>query len=105
VDSWHRPTRYGNDPRMMTVVKAYVNHGRWVVDCPREFCPTAHQVDTPGLFACENCGATGEVEFPSYRRDVERVLGMRPVPQTRNWVPGETVDELLVENVTFGVSV
>jgi len=87
------------------VTFAFVNHGRWVANCPRwmDGCTEAHRVQPGDRFVCANCGAVGSVEFPVDLDLVEKLLAARPVPETRNWLPGETLDELLVENLEHGV--
>lgn len=37
------------------------------------------------------------------RRGIERLLMMRPIPYTRNWLPGETLTDLLAENIEHGI--
>lgn len=83
---------------------AYVNHGRWVADCGRRPCPEAHRVKPGDGFECRNCGWFGPVEFPDDQKDIELVLAKRPVPESRNWWPGELVADLIVENTRHGVS-
>jgi hypothetical protein len=34
---------------------------------------------------------------------VERLLMMRPDPSTRNWFPGETLGDLMMENGAHGI--
>ena len=84
-------------------VAARVNWGRWVVDCPR--CPDAAVMD-PGapMFLCK-CGAPAEVVWPPEETvyGIERLLLMRPDPSTRNWVPEETLVDLMVENGAHGI--
>ena len=77
---------------------AYVNHGRWVADCPTTDCPEAHLAQPGDKFDCVNCGTVGRVEFPDNHTDIDEVLERRPVPQTRNWTPGESLEELVEEN-------
>jgi hypothetical protein len=36
-------------------------------------------------------------------RGVERLLMMRPDPSTRNWFPGETLGDLMMENGAHGI--
>lgn len=82
-------------------VSAYINHDRWVADCP---CKGAELV-TPGyVMLCGSCGAEHKVKFPGpkSRSEIERLLTARPDPYTRNWT-GELVDELLAENIERGV--
>ena len=81
---------------------AYLNHGRWVVDCPRDGCPES-RLATPGVFICTNCHQIATVEIPPERAAVDAAVAARPVPQTRNWYPGETVEQLYEENETHGV--
>ena len=81
---------------------AYLNHGRWVVDCPRDGCPESHHADAD-LFVCANCGLTSKVEIPVERAEIDRLTGLRPVPQTRNWQPGETLESLVEENRAHGL--
>ena len=96
---------------------AYVNHGRWVVDCP--FCGGAEQEWPQGLrthpsvphpFGLVNdtlhCGYTGKTcvaQFPDDRFAIESVLSKRPEPQTRNWFVHESVEDLHAENVERGI--
>jgi hypothetical protein len=84
------------------VVYAYANRGRWVVDCP--VCSDALKL-TPGepLFGCWGCGTEAEVVWPVNPAAIERLLGMRPLAQSRNWQPGETLHDLLAENVAHGI--
>jgi hypothetical protein len=87
-------------------VPVFANFGRWVVACPR--CPHAVDVDartrTPA-FSCAVCGLRAELEWPSHEMvaGIERLLLMRPDPTKQNWLPGETLSDLLEENVTHGV--
>lgn len=93
-----------------------VSHGRWVARCPRPGCMNAEQFGTcddgtaGGLtgssFHCRveygGCGLTCAADWPHNVDDIERLLRLRPVPATRNWEPGETVEDLLCENVRHG---
>ncbi len=88
------------------VVYAYVNHGRWVVDCP--WCSGAEFAFEEGAFFCESCrnaGAGGKpirALFPATRQAIERALDGRPV-QNRNWRPGESLQQLRAENIEHGL--
>ena len=84
-------------------MNAYVNHGRWVVDCPEPYCGGAGLAET--VLVCENCKRVTQVVWPTNRTDIDRALVPRPVPQTRNWTPGETVEDLLKENEAHGVDI
>lgn len=85
-------------------VQARYNWGRPIVDCP--VCTSALTLppQTP-TFECWDCGARAEVEWPDaeFVAGVERLLSMRPAVETRNWHPGETLHDLLAENVEHGV--
>ena len=77
---------------------AYCNHGRWVADCATPYCGEAHTVNVGDVFACQNCGRTQVVSFPNDKPLIDAALSRRVVPETRNWVPGETVTDLITEN-------
>jgi hypothetical protein len=86
----------------MKALVAYVNHSRWIVDCPD--CNSA-QVASPSdpRFFCAECanvavdGAWRRVVFPDDVDTLEQALDARREPATRNWLPHETVDELHAE--------
>jgi hypothetical protein len=84
-------------------VPVSVNHGRWVVDCPdcagaQLACRTDHRF---------MCNVWGNVVFGGLSRgvdgpaDADRIeaLLLQRRPANQNWVPGETVDDLLGENL------
>lgn len=86
---------------------AYVNHGRWVTECPYG-CGSA-QVVTPAdpRFFCLGCrnrgsGRWSPVTFPAQRQVIEAALERRP-PRNANWLPGEPVERLLKENADHGM--
>lgn len=72
---------------LTTRARAYVNFGRWVADCPMQ-CGCALEL-TPGmmLFACPECKAINEIEWPSDPDGIWEALLKRPAPKTRNWFP------------------
>lgn len=86
---------------------AYANYGRWVVDCPYPFCDNAMQVDCwQGRFEClgpDSCGYTCPVAWPNDPEAIETLLAMRPARKTRNWLPGESLEDLLKENAVHNV--
>lgn len=98
---------------------ARVNHGHWIASC--DCGAPADKIPTPGgvvffdrpLVWCVRCqnGGTGRgwrpvtVPSPEWRAAVENVLGYRPDVTTRNWEPGETVAQLVAENVAHGIPV
>lgn len=91
---------------------AYVNHGRWLVDCP--FCgSTQVAAKTDRRFLCAGTGSCGNapaggafvpVVWPKDTEAIEAVLVNRPDPNTRNWLPGETIKDLRRENVEHGIA-
>jgi len=89
------------------LLPAYVNHGRWVVDCPG--CGSGLQLPrgprrVPPEFVqvgdvCVVCGTPLRVVWPEDPRLIDAALAVRPLPVNRNWVPAEDVADLLAENV------
>lgn len=83
---------------------AYVNHGRWVADCPASGCGGAMLLLDGADFLCGTCfnvdavGRPRAVSWPSDRAAIEAVLRVRPLPTQMNWRPGEKVESLAVEN-------
>jgi hypothetical protein len=88
------------------VTYAYANHGRWVADCSHvAYCDAAAHLDRfQDGFICE-CGRGTTVVWPAgdMVAGVERLLSMRPNPKNRNWIPGETLTDLMWENGAHGV--
>lgn len=100
-----------------------VERGAWIADCPRPFCTAAQHLGpapisgtvgglfepadggTVGSFRCLTCTWEGPSQWPTQdeRRAIQHVLSLRPVPATRNWLPGELVRDLVAENVAHGV--
>lgn len=83
-----------------TPVTARVNEGRWLFDCVEPDCGSgvlAHPEWHIGR--CFGCGAVyTTIAFPPDWRAVEAVLLERLRTRTRNWEPGESVDDLRQEN-------
>lgn len=90
--------------------RAYVNHGRWIADCPLE-CGSALQLQPKQpTYHCPECQWVGGVEWPDSADEILETLNLRQVPRTRNWYPaghflalrqgaphGQTVKELIAE--------
>lgn len=86
------------------LLKARVDHGRWIVDCPD--CKGAECVtlDDP-VFMCLSCGNEAiegklyKVKFPpsAKRSKVEALLVERPL-YAQNWRPEESINQLKKEN-------
>jgi hypothetical protein len=89
---------------------AEVNHGTWIAPCP---CG-AERLPAPGCVVwlaqprawcvrCGNAATAGRwrpilLPAPPERAAIEALLDRRPDAATRNWTPGETVDDLAAEN-------
>jgi len=87
---------------------ARVEHGRWLVDCPDCNNCLFADPDDRRMFCtvCLNAlhgGGWLPVVFPDDVAAFESELLRRPI-ENRNWLPGETLDDLKVENVAFGVA-
>ena len=89
-----------------TPATAYVNHGRWVADCPTAYCAGA-VVLYRDTFLCGNClnAECGYryrlVTWPMDKGGIEEALSERFLPETANWQPGETTDRLRSENAAY----
>jgi len=99
---------------MTALAVAYVSCGLWVADCPRVDCHCAehygpHPVSghvgglTEAVFSCSECGALTGVTWPDERARIQAQLAVRPIPSTRNWLPGETAADLAAENIHYGI--
>lgn len=109
-----RPSRIGkpDDPDINAKpAVAYVNHGRWVADCPSEYCNGAMAIQPGHPFMCGNClnAETGHkyrlVAWPKQRGVIEETLSMRPVPEVANWLPTESVGDLRNQNAAHRIGV
>lgn len=83
---------------------AYVNGGRWVVDC---LCGGGAAAWPENRNACcLDCGTVWIVVFPEEREEAEEVLALRPL-ENRNWRPqsGETIGYLALQNAENGLPV
>lgn len=89
------------------VAYAEANWGRWIVRCPRPFCTNAIQVHRwQQRFLCAgpgSCGWSTVIDWPADPEGIETLLLMRPDMTKRNWVPGETLQDLLIENTRHDV--
>lgn len=103
-----RSVDFGSPVAAGADVPAYVNHGRWVVECPD--CRGAQLAcEQDRRFMCNTCGNESiggrwrAVVWPPFWQGLESVLIRRPDPVTRNWLPGESVADLASENDDHGV--
>jgi hypothetical protein len=81
---------------------AYVNHGRWVADCPRCNGGVAlWQEHDQGC--CLDCGTIyNRITWPSQKdiAMVEKALSLQPIYEERNWNPKVEKAKQLVARVT-----
>lgn len=95
------------DVALPGVAYAEANWGRWIARCPAGLCTNAMQLHRwQQHFACAGaggCGWTTDVLWPADPEAVEALLALRPAARTRNWLPGETLQQLLLENAQHDV--
>ena len=94
---------------------AYHNWGRWVADCPNTACRNAEDI-AGSVFHC-SCRAAGAcahdgacrtvapIDWPDDVDEINRLLALRTSPANRNWLPGESVDDLRTENIEHDVEI
>lgn len=96
-----------NDVAIPGLAYAEANWGRWIARCPKPLCHNATQVNRwEPIFRCVGAGGCGwstDLLWPADPEAIETLLLMRPDVTTQNWLPGETVQQLLTENATHGV--
>lgn len=69
------------------LARAYVNHGRWVADCPGLDCASALVLQPrQGVYQCPDCWTVAPVDWPADADDIWSALSPRP-PARRNWYP------------------
>jgi len=96
---------YGDLTFLGSVRPARVDWGRWIADCSRPYCRNAWQLTYDMTeWTCNLCGAVTSVMWPADPGAVEYLLMMRPDPATRNWHPGEQLEQLMIENVQHDVA-
>lgn len=103
-------------PKGDGVAIVHMSVGWWVAFCGRPFCVHAEwygpspNAGVGGLTAthmmCPACGWAGPAHWPgpTLRRGIEQILADRPDPATRNWLPGETLADLTLENAEHGIA-
>ncbi|MFT2016287.1 hypothetical protein ACMA1D_10655 [Streptomyces sp. 796.1] len=67
--------------------RAYVNHGRWVADCPVDCGSALALQPRQSAYHCPECKQLAKVEWPANADDIMAALERRMVPRTRNWFP------------------
>lgn len=93
----------------------FLNWGRWVVQCPSNDCVAAEKLDagaTAVVCRCTDqqvcahgphCSTIIEPVWPANPDVIEATVAARRI-EHRNWLPGETLDDLLAENAAHGVA-
>jgi hypothetical protein len=83
-------------------LKVYLNHGRWIAECPD--CHGAQLACFDDQrFMCNECGnvAVGNlwraIEWPTNRSAIEDAVISRQ-EKNQNWLPGQTPDDLKQES-------
>lgn len=86
------------------VVAARANWGRWIVDCWTTWCTNAWMPELgEAEWVCTICGVPNVIEWPPDPIAIEAILLMRPDPNTRNWEPGEGLNDLIMQNAEHGI--
>lgn len=91
-------------------IEAFVNDGRWVVQCPD--CRSGQLVDPETIerFFCIEClnervdRQWVPVRYPAEVEEIEAALSVRVLWERMNWRPGETVEDLRRENREHGIT-
>lgn len=99
------------------IALVYINRGRWLIDCPNEECAWSYQAISPTglpryLHICcgddtgPGCRTPLELVWPALdeAEQIVEALALRNLIATRNWLPTETVDQLLLENERYLVA-
>ena len=101
-ERWGKPAPLGFWDVGGEAITAFVINSSWAIQCP--VCKELFVAQIGEPFPCPNCGsAARNVIFPENKDAIEVVLLARPDPRTRAWVPGETVDDLIAENIQHGL--
>lgn len=80
---------------------AYILRGAWVVSCE---CGETLFYEPGKSFFCPTClnahiaHSARPVIMPENRKEIEELLLKRPNPQNRNWLVGESLENLIAEN-------
>ena len=92
----------------------YVNHGRWVINCPAENCEAGLLFNDTLVCDCRDesvcdhsqqpCGTPINAVLPDEAAAIMHLLANRP-KANRNWSPPESLDDLKTENLSHGVGV
>jgi hypothetical protein len=86
-------------------IEARIELGHWLAECGTPYCRNALRLEYGAGFLCGDCGLAYDVLWPAPAdaRQIVALLGYRPDWVNRNWLPSETVLDLLMENLIHGV--
>lgn len=86
-------------------VHARIELGHWLAECGTPYCRNALRLEYGEGFLCPACGLAYDVIWPApgMARQIVALLGYRPDWVNRNWLPHESVMDLLAENMLHGV--
>jgi len=101
----------GRDKEALPQAEAQVNHGRWIAECSTGCGDAVLLGKNADLYLCSNCDVGWQlVVWPEEQAAIESDLLKRPhnirvepEPSSRNWTPGETVEDLRAENAERGI--
>lgn len=100
-----RPESLSVAATLATPALAYVNHGRWVADCPERDGGALALYDGQVAFLCPECfndtlaRRYRPLVWPEERARIEATLLERPRAAAMNWYPGEPADTLEAETL------
>ena len=106
LERWIWCFRFINEVRIL-IVKARLNWGRWICDCPTENCNNAeyaiwNQVNRKEMI-CAVCGnGIWKISIPRHKKQIEQAVSSRPV-ENQNWEQGESIRFLQLENIKYEV--
>jgi hypothetical protein len=92
-------------PHAPEPIRAWIQHDYWLAKCGTLYCRNALRLDYGDGFLCDRCGVAFDVIWPTPEtaQKIVAVLSYRPDWATRNWLPDESLDELLMENFEHGI--
>lgn len=108
-DNWEPPPTPVGDAASSVKLQVMCRQGRWIVQCPG--CKAAQKASTGvPMFYCDVCRNPGtdpphlrvHVEWPEDWEAIDAVLDCRPARAFQNWLPGETLADIVAENEAAG---
>lgn len=82
---------------------AYLNHGRWVLECPHGCGQAWLLADIAEVaFSCDLCSLRVSGTTEKQAAEIDVIVSGRPLAN-RNWYPGESLEMLRLENARHGL--